>query len=476
MARIIIDELINLVSIKLSKDSKKTLESFNNGLKSIRNIALVATGALSGMAYAMDKLVSGVDKQARFAEGIGVSYENLQRLQYAASKARISTDELDSALNTIVQTMSSTKPGEYNGALLQLGISARNLDGSLKDPVQLLLEIGDALKRLSAIRRQQFGGSRFGFGNQFTNFLGQGSDKIRRDMEEAEAIGAVIPEGLKGIASGYYDQSLLQLKTTLKGIATVISLSLAPAISDMLDDFNDWIIKNKELLGLRIGETLKGVGQGLSNFGSIVMVAARAISALLNNLIGTNKELTTESTVSFVVAAALTALAAAYVAANAPLVALTAAVGLAVYKFSALLALAHTLEQIFKIMFPRAFEAASISIDKATNSLERFKNLLKDVNPFTGYGSISDINSKAKGILEQVQLTQQYGNSNGLLEKLYNKTGGDTSQITKAINNVTINVNGAGDPLVVANTVKQKIDLATAVQVANPGFNRPAVT
>jgi hypothetical protein len=478
MARIIVDELITLVSLKLSKDTQKVLQGFNSGLKSINNIALIATASLSGMAYAMDKIVGGVDKQARFAEGIGISYENLQRLQYAASKARISTDELDGALETLVQTMTSTKPGEYNSALFQLGVGARELDGSIKDPIKGLLEIGDALSRLSAIRRQQFGGSRLGYGSQFTNFLGQGSAQIRKDMEEAETVGAVLPERLKDLASGYFDNSMVRLKATLRGLAAIIALSLTPAVIKFLDNLDKWIIKNKELLGLKIGEVLKGIGQGISDFGNIFMVATRATTAFTNALVGNNKELGTTDEVANAVSGTLSVLAAAFVIARGPAILLGIAIVKILPKVTELFQVFSNLKQVMDILFPGVFDKAAGSIDKATNSLERFKAVLKDVNPFGGMDLFGGYTSGVKDVLGRLKDGSLQIDANaGFGLKPVDVNAGIPSGSSEVTNNVTINVNGAGDPLVVANIVKSKMDLSTTAQVATGGgFNRPKVT
>lgn len=491
MAKIIIDELVTLISLKLSKDAAKTLKSFNEGLKSIRNIALIATGALTGMAYAMDKIVGGVDKQARFANGIGISYENLQKLQYAASKARISTDELDSALETIVQTMSSTKPGEYNGALLQLGISARELNGELKDPVKLLLEIGDALNKLSAIRRQQFGGSRLGFGSQFTNFLSQGSSQIKKDMEEAEAVGAVLPERLKDLASGYFDTAMVRLKATLAGLAAVISVSLVPAVIQLLDKLDKWLVKNKELLGIRIGEVLKGVGQGISDFGKIVFKAAGATAALGNALLGTNSNLSTTDSVAGSVTTILTGLTAAFVAAHAPAILLGIAIAKIAPQASDLLSIFSSLKTIMELLFPSVFDKATGSINRVADALARFKDIFKQITPFGDGGPIGKYAEDLKGLVGD--LTDPYVPNNGSdkissssvsvfrkVDKPLLDTPFNPAQVANAAgvtNNVTINVNGAGNPNVVANVVKRQIDLSTTAQVATGGgFNRPKVT
>lgn len=474
MAKIIVDELVTLISLKLTKDTAKVLQGFNDGLKSLKNIAFVATGALTGMAYAMDKIVGGVDKQARFAKGIGISYERLQKLQYAASKARISTDELDSALETIVQTMSSTKPGEYNGALLQLGISARELNGDLKDPIKLLLQIGDGLSRLSAIRRQQFGGSRFGLGTQFTNFLAQGSAQIKKDMDEADSVGAVLPERLQLLASGYFDSSLLKLKATLSGLAAVISISLIPAVVELLDNLDAWIIKNKDILGLKIGEVLKGIGQGMSDFGKNVMIAAKAATILFNALFGSTNELDTTDKVAGAVSATLTALAAAFVAAQAPTILLGIAIVKILPQVNTLLSLFNDLKQVMMILFPGLFDAASASIDRASDKIERFKKIFKDVNPFGGLNPLGDYADKVKNVLSNLQ-TSQFRVDKPVLETPFTPASSDSSSVS---NNVTINVNGARDPNVVANIVKSKInDLSTTAQVSTGGgFNRPKVT
>ena len=446
MARIVVDEIVSLLSFESTKKSKDAIKRAENSIKSIKRLAQVSAGALASFAFAMNKIIGSVDKQAKFADGLGVTFENLQKIQFAGQKAGASISEVNSAIETLTKTMSSTKPGEFNAGLQQLGISVVGLSGKLKPASQLLLDISDALAQKDPARRQQFG-ARLGFSTSIVNFLAQGSKKILADMREAEKIGGVIPERLKVVAAALFDDSFLRVKTTIKGFSSVIALSLAPQLIKVVDSFEKWTIANKKFIATNIGKVLSGFVVVLKNLKIVMIVLSPLIIAW----------------------------AAAIIAAAAPLLALGAAIAVVVSNLDKLKDAANSVSRVFGQVFPSFIGKTIDSIKEATTEIKNFFGFFKSIKDKTSLFTIFSIDKMTDKLNEVGDLFDlgktpaKGGTRFPILQGLASGASNTTS------NDVVINVNGAQSPREVGIEVKKQFDLSTAVQTSASGFNRPRV-
>jgi len=302
------------------------------------------------------------------------------------------------------------------------------------------------------MRRQQFGG-RLGASSRIVNVLAQGSAKILKDMQEAEKIGAVIPEILAGSAAAFFDDSLLRLKKTIQGFARVITLSLTPQLIEIVDTFEKWIIVNKELIATRLGDFLSMVVNVLKNLKVIL----------------------------FAVAGIMVALTAAAIVAAGPWIAFGAAIAAILVNLDKFRDLSDSFVRLFNNIFPSSVDKTTMSIDKATNAVSKFLGVLKKLNPLNAFGSSENIPiftlfslGKAKRLLDEASGLIESSSVGGAGQR-FPVLSGLVASAGSVNNDITINVNGAESPREVAVEVKRQFDLATAAQTASPGFNRPKV-
>jgi hypothetical protein len=500
MATIIVDKFINEIGFRFTKESRTALEGVERGIKSLRRFALVSGVALAGLGIALDKVAGSIDKQAKFARGIDVTFERMQQLEFAAKKAGVPVEELDSFMEMLAKTSASTIPGQYNAALLQLGISAKDVNNQLKTPLGLLLEIGDKLKNLPKLRQAEFGGARLGASVRLTQFLAQGSGEIVKNMKEAQDIGAIIPERVTKQVAEFFDDALLKVKSTLKALTDTVLVSFLPALSKMLLEYDKWIVANEKIVSSNIGDFIKGVSQGFANFGKISAVALSSFSNLVQSVSGSAKTLSMLKIISFSVTGALVALSAAFIVARAPMI----LVGITVAKLISMLPdlenLLSKIAQLFNAVFPSAANSASQAFNSVIQSVDNMIEALNRLIPFrdtikgfkedfddlfgsiSNFASIKGVSNIADKALGQIGLGAKGQN---VIQSLVQQTEAGKSvslspqglaSSQNSTNNVIINVNGAGDPKSVAREVKNQMELSTATQTANPGFNRPRVS
>lgn len=445
----IVDELKTVIGFEISKNSERDLKKFKNGISSLRKQALLAGAAFAGFGIASTKIIQGVDQQAKFARAVGLSFESLRKFQFAARKAGASTSEFNSFVGNLARTIVSLQPGQFNQALLRLKVAARDATGQIRPLDDVILDISNSLKRFNAIRRLQFAGQ-FGGGVNIANFLGQGPQQIRRDIQEAIASGFVIPERVAGQFAAFFDDSLLKLRSTIQGFSEVIIASLLPPIIEVVDNLEEWILKNQELLSSDIGDFLKGAGDAFRFFGKAIKFALDAINSLLSPITKTNKELSEAKILGFAAASAVGALAVAAIFAAGEWVLLATAI-------TGVLALLPQIEKIWDFL------------PDVINPLKLKENLreLKQLGDPREFKLLS-------------QLAKSGGNLEGLINPQENLSVPAPQSVTNnsANKNVTLNntfnISGA-DPSQIAKRVTEQLELVTALQSASPGFNRAKV-
>lgn len=496
MATIVVDKFINLIGFDFTKQSKDAFASVEKGIKSLRKFALVSASALTGLGVAMERVAGSIDDQAKFARGIDVSFEKLQQLQFAAQKAGVSVADLNGFLEGLAKSSASTLPGQFNTALQQLGVTAKNLKGELKDPITLALELSDAINKVpEKLTQVEFGG-RLGASVKLMNLLGEGTDKIVNDMNELREIRGIIPESLTQDVAEFFDDSLLKVNKTLKVLSETILVSFLPAVSNMLDKFDKWVVENENILSSGIAAFIEGVGQGFSDFGKFVQVAASAASSFFTVLGAGNMSLNETRIISKAVEGALVAVSLAFIASKAEAVLLGAILIRLSSIIGGIFENVDKLINIFGVEFPGAtrvfregIEALFNPLDTLINKLDKFvsikdkfdkfSDILSKINPLK---PISDLGGNINETFKTLGLDEKQKDAARRVSSLNNSrqsvaaSGSSSTSNNTTSNNIVINVNGAGDPKAVAIEVNHQMGLAAASKISNPGFNRPPVS
>lgn len=442
----IIDELFTVIGIKKSKDSDKDAARVQKQISSLRKQALLAGAAFAGAGIALEKIVSGVDQQAKFARGIGLSFENLRKFQFAAQKAGASAAELNGFVGNLAKTITSLNPGQFNRTLQRLGVRARDEAGKIRPLEQVLLDVAQALQGFSKIKQLQLV-SELGGSINLANFLTQDIEKIKQDLQEAVTSGFVIPERLTGEFAEFFDDSLLKLRGTVRGFTEVLIGSLLPTLRNVVDELDEWILKNKELLAGNITDFLKGAAAGFSVLNKSIMFALDTISSAVSPLGEINEGLSSAKVFGFAAATAMGALA------------VTAAI--AARQWLVLAAAIATVTNVVPKVDSFIGKIPFLNSASVSKNLERLKELRQLEKPLT----FEEFENFARTGVPTTVAAPVASNT-------INNAGSQQSTITQ--NNV-FNISGAQNPKEVANQVREALDLPQALQTASPGFNRPKV-
>tara|TARA_R100001443_G_scaffold11659_1_gene21202 strand:- start:5750 stop:7291 length:1542 start_codon:yes stop_codon:yes gene_type:complete len=283
--------MVNRLETQISArdKSKRAFASFNSNLdrsrKRMRGLS-IALGGFVSIAGAMrlgqltnDAIKFG-SQIAITSDKIGLSANSLQALRLAGEQfAGVQATTVDMALQRFSRRLGEADrgTGELKDTLIQLGISTRNADGSVKSVEQAFLEYSDAMANAESAQEQL----RLAFkafdseGAVLVELAKQGSEELKGFMESAKATGAVMSGTMtakaKDLNAEFRMQTMIigtQLKEAFMALAPIVLSVLtvvgkvASAVNKLfksaLDEFKEMIEdENLEELQNRLNKQLE---------------------------------------------------------------------------------------------------------------------------------------------------------------------------------------------------------------------------
>lgn len=470
----VVDELVTILGLKMSGTGLATASRFRSTLQGVAKASLVVSAALAAFGVAVGvtaiKTAESVDQQSKFARSLGVSFEQLQELQFAAERAGGTASGLNASLENLTKTMSSPIPGQYNETLLLLGINVRKSNGQLRVASDVLLDISKRFQSLTTIQQQQFG-SKLGFDEGTIRLLQQGAPAIKKLEERAKSLGNVLSTK-SGRQAEAFEDTLLDFKTTILGISRSLSIALIPNMTTTLKQFQKFLDANKSIIRQNLKTIILGVGEGFKIFGDGVKEVVTVINDLLRALGLANTKLTSTKLIAFATAGVLGAMGLSITGKLLrPLLKL--AVVLATVG-ARLFGLKKGSSAAIKGTEAIAKKVAKTGLLKRAGriGLKGIKGAAEFLTPEATLGLSLLLKATTTGKNDTVPVGG-FKPSKELQQALSSKSpfGGSSSHQT-----VNITVNGARDPQSVAKEVVKQGNLNSVKQLQSPGFNRLRVS
>jgi hypothetical protein len=428
----IVDELVTLLGFDLAPDAEGNAKRYDQALVGLVKGAAAVGAALvtaSGAVVAFARSqITAIDESAEFAETIGLTYERMQELAFAAQMTGGSLQDLQSDLLRITATMG----GPADQALAALAKQMEGLDKAKQVELAKKMRLSPGTLRL----------------------LQSGADGIEGLSRQARALGFVVSSDTAKAAAEFNDQMDI-LGMTVGAVGTRLAASLLPSMRKAVDLTLEWFQANTKWIDAGIKQVLDGVGQGFQMVGDAAGWVWDKVRGFLPDVEGLNGGLDVTRVVAVAVAGALVLIAGALAVAAAPFVIITAKV----------LALLLVLEDLYTW-----FQGGESIIGGWAQSLMRWMQPALDIlnKVADGFGAVV----RGAGRFAQVLGGGRYAYTPptaavpaGTVARVGAMGGGSTS--------ATINVNGAGDPRAVADAVVERSGLGRAVQQSTPGRSGP---
>ena len=236
-----------------TKQAFRNITERTNRLKnSFGGLATMAVGLAGtmGIGALMGSLRDLGDRIGKVSTQIGISAENLQKLQFSAEQSGLSTD----TLNTAMQKFSINICKANDGAKIQmeafqsLGVETKNLDGTTKSVFQLFKDTSDQLGSLTDKTLQaRLASELFGrTGVEMTVLFNEGSEGIERYGKQLSSVNGIMRGDSINAIQRFNDSWNLMTKSVRGFLMDSSTLNL---LSDIIDGWTFGIQKLNEKFG-----------------------------------------------------------------------------------------------------------------------------------------------------------------------------------------------------------------------------------
>ena len=222
----------------LGRASQVARTEFEKIMDSAKNMAMAM-----GAAFALDAIKDGIKQAVDYADAmsdmsqrVGQSVESLTAMGYAAQFSGTSIDTYAAGVEKLSNNMVSAADG--NAAALkmfsQLGVSATDNTGKLRDSKDVFLDVADAVAGIqspaekTAVVMDIFGKSA---GPELLQMLNQGKGGIEALTTEAQAMGAVLSTETAEQA-GQFNDALDRAKIVSNGLFLSMARELLPVLNN----------------------------------------------------------------------------------------------------------------------------------------------------------------------------------------------------------------------------------------------------
>ena len=222
----------------------KNLERSFSGLSaSVSGLAtsfagMLGVGALG--AFSKDMLQLG-DRLQKVSLQLGVTVEELEILQFAASQSGVSTDQLNTALQKFTRNVGEAEQGTaaQKEAFEALGVSISDSEGNLKGTSELFAEVAQSISGIespaqkAAIATDLFGRA----GIELLPLLNSGAIGINQFGQELRDAGGIVGTDAANAFSTFNDQIDL-LQRSMKGKLAPILVAVLPALTALAENLD----------------------------------------------------------------------------------------------------------------------------------------------------------------------------------------------------------------------------------------------
>lgn len=261
------------------KKLEASVDGVLGSLKIAGAAAIAASVAIYGVVKSFADEGDAIDKAST---RMGINTDALQKLQYAAYKADMSNEDLEGGLIKLQKAAYDAATGNEEAlkTFKGLGVSVKDASGKIKNSEQLLYDVSNGLSEVkdqtkkTAVALDIFGRG----GKNFLDLTKNGAKGLHDMGDEYERLGGLISKD--GVAqSARFHDSLETLGVVLKGIRNVVAESLLPAMTPVIEKFNEFVAANKEAIGQKTAEYFELAVQ-------YVMAFAKALSNMITFVIG----------------------------------------------------------------------------------------------------------------------------------------------------------------------------------------------
>ena len=224
-------------------------------------MGLIGGGTIAGLSSMISGFASASVQAQNMAASIGISARDLAGYRGAASMAGLSAGEMDSSLKSLNQTMQDAGAGRNQQAyffMRRLGMQFRRTKDGAIDTTKTLSDLSKVItnpkiKNNPAV--QQRIASTFGV-ESLLPMLRKGPEAIAEFQKKMDSV--TFSPSKKGMENASrFHESMELFKASVGGVKDAIADKLIPVLMPVIAKFTEWIVKNRELISSKVEDFFK---------------------------------------------------------------------------------------------------------------------------------------------------------------------------------------------------------------------------
>lgn len=306
----IVDELITLLGIDIDPKAESTASKYGAVIDKVAGFSIKVGTALIGAATAINAFAiaqaSAINQTGEFADRINVGFERLQELEYAAQQTGGSVDTLRGDL----EKLSKLRPG---------------------DPVETLLDAADRIQGMSKDGQKRFAET-LGVTPETLKLMQQGRSGIEQLAKRSRDLGLVLDVNAKERAAKAVS-AFTDFRNVVGSLGRAIASDLLPNITKGTNLVTGWVVENAKFIRLGLVQVVDGVSRGFKIVGDALGVvvgwllkAASPLGKFVEGLDASQPIALAVASALGLMAVALVPVIAGLIAANIPIIILTAGI------------------------------------------------------------------------------------------------------------------------------------------------------
>lgn len=275
----IIRELMTKLGFEVDEKPLARIEQHIESLH--RKLEFLAGAAIAKKLYDIsERFANWGDNIGDMAEVLGISTDELQKLQFVAEKAGTSAEDMGHSLAHLSRHLYEAQQGSTEAvqSFLKVGFTPEQIQ-SFKSADEVMYALSDQMAGMpnqmaKMAVAQEFMG-RGGF--KMVQMLGSGSAALHSQASELQKLGLVLSVGQVN-ALGQADDAFKRFGALLNAIGGQIAAFIGPAFGALIDDLIKFYGANKDIIGQNIQEWLLKFAYGL---GFVVGLTERLVMEIL---------------------------------------------------------------------------------------------------------------------------------------------------------------------------------------------------
>lgn len=251
-----VQELVTKYTFDIDSKPLKRVEEQIEGLISFSAKLALGASAAAGAIFGFAKMTAQAgDEALATSQKIGLSVENLTRLQFAAKLSNLDAGQLTVGMRFLAKNMDDAAKGTGDAgiAFRKMGIHFKDAHGKLLPTNEVLLSVADKLSKMpdgakkTATAMDIFGKS----GADLIPLLNEGAKGIQKMMDRSDELGFTMSEELAR-AGDEFNDSLDEMMAGLTGVRNVIGAKLLPALLPLVKKITEFIVLNRKLIATKV--------------------------------------------------------------------------------------------------------------------------------------------------------------------------------------------------------------------------------